>query len=43
MADQYGLIPDDYADDLKYLSNTRYVQGIPISILEAMAEGFLSH
>jgi len=27
MIDQYGLAPEDYVDDLKYLSNARYGQG----------------
>ena len=30
MADQYGLTPEDYVDDLKLLSNRRYCQGMLI-------------
>ena len=26
--DQYGLAPEDYVDDLKLLSNSRYDQGV---------------
>jgi len=33
MADQYGLRPEDYAHDLKVLSNTRYGLGMPVLIL----------
>jgi len=28
MADQYGVTPQDYVDDLKILSNQRYCQGM---------------
>jgi len=28
MTDQYGLTPQDYVDDLKILSNQRYVEGM---------------
>jgi len=28
MADRYGLTPEDYVDNLKNLSNTRYGQGM---------------
>ena len=28
MADQYGLTPQDYVDDLNELSNERYSQGV---------------
>lgn len=30
MADQYGLIPEDYIADLKLLSDARYIQGMLI-------------
>jgi len=33
MADQYGLTPEDYVDDLKKLSNAHYGQGIFILLL----------
>jgi len=33
MADQYGLLPEDYAFDLKILSNERYGQGMLFLIL----------
>jgi len=33
MADQYGLTAEDYANDLRRLSNTRYTQGIPFFII----------
>lgn len=33
MADQYDLIPEDYVDDLKNLSNERYSQGMLFFIL----------
>jgi len=33
MADQYGLLPEDYAFDLEILSNERYSQGILFLIL----------
>jgi len=32
MADQYGLTLEDYIDDLKFLSNERYSQGMLILI-----------
>jgi len=32
MADQYGLLPEDYAYDLKFPSSTRYGQGMPVLI-----------
>jgi len=28
MANQYGLTPEDYVDDLKLLSNRHYCQGM---------------
>jgi len=33
MADQYGLIPENYVDDMKILSNERYCQGMLFLIL----------
>jgi len=35
MADQYGLTPEDYIDDLKRLSNNRYGQGMLFLILSS--------
>jgi len=43
MADQYGLTSEDYVNNLKSLSNTRYGEGISILILSFSAEVFLSH
>ena len=33
MADQYGVTPEDYANDLMLLSNKRYGQGVLFLIL----------
>jgi len=33
MTDQYGLTPQDYVNDLKYLSDKRRVECMPIHIL----------
>jgi len=33
MADQYGLTPEDYVNDLRKLSNERYGQGMLFFIL----------
>jgi len=33
MGDQYGLTPQDYADNLKKLSSERYSQGMLVLIL----------
>jgi len=33
MADQYGLTPEVYLNDVKYLSNLRHIQGVPIIFL----------
>ena len=33
MADQYGLLPEDYVDDLKSVSNRRYSQGVLFLVL----------
>jgi len=33
MTDQYGQTPEDYVDDLKILSDARYIECIPILIL----------
>jgi len=33
MTDQYGVAPEDYIDDPKFLSDTRYFECMPILIL----------
>jgi len=45
MVDKYGLTIEDYVNDLRRLSNTRYTQGSVLytTVLEAMAEAFPSH
>jgi len=39
MADQYGLTPEDYVDDLELLSNRRYCQGMLIHIVLFSKQG----
>jgi len=43
MADQYGVMPEDYVYDLEILSNARYGQGMLDHSLEVTAEAFPSH
>jgi len=45
MADQYGLIPEDYVDDLMSLSSENYTQGMLffIVLFPAIAEAYSSH
>jgi len=44
MEDQYGLTPEDYVDDMKFLSIKRYGQGtLFLILLEETAEAFPSH
>jgi len=38
MTDQYGLTPQDYVDDLKFLSNKRYVQGMLFLIVSFLKQ-----
>ena len=38
MADQYGLTPQDYADNLTSLSNSRYGQGVLFFIVLFMKQ-----
>jgi len=38
MADQYGLLPEDYVDDLKSMSNRHYSQGVLFLILSFLKQ-----
>jgi len=38
MTDQYGPTPQDYVDDLKFLSNKRYVQGMLFLIVSFLKQ-----
>jgi len=38
MTDQYGLTPQDYVDDLKFLSNKRYVQGMLFFVVSLLKQ-----
>ena len=38
MTDQYGLTPQDYVDDLKFLSNKRYVQGMMFFVVSLLKQ-----
>ena len=38
MTDQYGLTPQDYVDDLKFLSDKRYVQGMLFLIVSFLKQ-----
>jgi len=45
MADQYGLMPEDYVYDQKIMLNDRYTQGMLffIVLFPAIVEAYSSH